>query len=93
MKYQSETLRKGEPEDHYLAVEKVLWFLIENKSDKYWKIQGNYEMKYPLGFLNSLPHNRVHFAHKFDLAILAHILHNSESFDTYVSEYGTSSSY
>ena len=77
-KYLSETIKKGEPEDHRLAVEKVVYFLNENKFDRDWQIRDGYEVQYPIEMVKQLNKYRVHLYHTFDIGILAPILDMSQ---------------
>jgi hypothetical protein len=66
----SECSKKGEPEDHRLAVNFTRDFLEYSKVDKDYRIEPDYPVVYDAKFCKQLPNNREYEGHLFDLAIL-----------------------
>lgn len=67
---QSQTIKKGPSIDHELAVDKVFWFLNENKREEEWIIDKDIPLTYPGEFKKQLPRTRTFNGHKGDLGII-----------------------
>ena len=65
---QSKTIKKGEPQDHEEAVNRVFNFLYANKKNRRWLIDINVPMVYDAEFISQLPKGRYP-GHKEDIGI------------------------
>ena len=75
---QSQTIKKGEPLDHILAVQKVYWFLINNKREEHWIIDKDIPLTFTPEFKKQLPKVRTYNGHTGDLGIYEPIYEDGE---------------
>ena len=66
---QSQTIKRGPPLDHELAVDKVFWFLNNNKREDNWIIDKDIPLTYSQEFKRQLPKVRTFNGHTGDLGI------------------------
>lgn len=74
----SQIFKPGEALDHFLAVDKVFWFLNNNKREQEWIIDKEVPLTYTPEFKKQLPKVRTFNGHTGDLGIYEPIYHEGE---------------